>query len=101
MEPRALVGDQSKLRLLDLRDGTTVHSFATSLRNNVETIDLYKSSGYQRTRTGKSQVWDLESGASLKVWRGSEASVYWVKFIQDGQAVLAASEDGIIRLWDE
>jgi WD40 repeat protein len=46
------------------------------------------------------RIWDLDTGAELRVLRGHKALVSHVAITPDGARVVSGSEDGTVRVWD-
>lgn len=44
-------------------------------------------------------LWQLKTGKKIAVMKGSEASVNYAAFAQDGQQMITATDDGIVFLW--
>jgi WD40 repeat protein/serine/threonine protein kinase len=49
---------------------------------------------------GTVRIWDVESGATLRVLRGHEKAVDTVEWSPDSRRVVSASADGTARVWD-
>jgi WD40 repeat protein len=46
------------------------------------------------------RLWDLDSGAQLRVLRGHAGTISGLAYTPDGQYLLSASADGTLRLWE-
>jgi small GTP-binding protein len=46
------------------------------------------------------RLWDIETRATLKIFKGHADRLFGVKFCNDDQLVVSASDDGTLRLWD-
>ena len=47
-----------------------------------------------------SDLWDLESGQSLRTLEGHSSSVYRVAITPDGRRAVSTSDDNTLRVWD-
>ena len=49
---------------------------------------------------GTARVWDVSSGAELRIFAGHKTWVYDATFSRDGARILTASDDRTARVWD-
>ena len=46
------------------------------------------------------RIWDIETGRSIRVFKGHSGNIYSVAFSADGTRALSGSNDHTVRLWD-
>jgi WD40 repeat protein len=76
-------------------DGRRVITAARSVRTNARTAD-----GWVDTEDNTARVWDVATGAEVRVLTGHTGEVTSVAFSPDGTRVLTGSKDSTARLWD-
>jgi WD40 repeat protein len=45
-------------------------------------------------------LWDVEKGTQIRVWRGHNEKVDFVRFLADGKRIVSAGLDGKVRFWE-
>lgn len=86
-----------------INTGISENSFVpTGHRGNVDVVMISPDNRYilSGASFGDIRIWDIESGACLKIFKGPAAKVKSIVLLSDVQWLVSGSSDGIIRIWD-
>jgi WD40 repeat protein len=45
-------------------------------------------------------IWDAKTGTEVLTLRGHQGAAWAIAFTRDGNRLLTAGEDGVVRIWD-
>jgi WD40 repeat protein len=96
-----VVGSKGKnMAVWDLTNGQLVRSFDRAY--NVNHIDVSKDGKYlvtTATDTRFFKLWNIKSGNIIGTFMEKQEDIVWVKFDEDPEYVLAATESGALKRW--
>jgi len=104
---RYLASGGAGVCIWDMKTGKRVKIFQAERVNeakSLEAVSVVFSPDHQTIagglRDGTIRIWNLETGAQLKVLKGHTSGIRSVRYSSDGRYIASGGKDAVLRLWN-